>query len=50
LDVPRDANEDDLRKAYRKQCLKYHPDKQAGADDAEKAGKIKPGKVGERER
>jgi len=37
LDVPRDANEDDLRKAYRKQCLKYHPDKQAGADDAEKA-------------
>lgn len=35
--MPRDANEDDLRKAYRKQCLKYHPDKQAGADDAEKA-------------
>ena len=33
LDVPRDANEDDLRKAYRKQCLKYHPDKQASSID-----------------
>ncbi|KAI0721708.1 hypothetical protein C8T65DRAFT_630959 [Cerioporus squamosus] len=37
LGVKPDANLDDMKKAYRKLALKYHPDKHAGADDSAKA-------------
>jgi len=35
LGVPRDASEADIKKAYRKLAMTYHPDRNAGAKDAE---------------
>ncbi len=39
LEVPREASEDEIRKAYRKAALKYHPDRNPG--DASAEGKFK---------
>lgn len=36
LGVPQNATEDDIKKAYRKLAMKYHPDRWANASDAEK--------------
>ena len=35
LDVSRNASEDDIKKAYRKLALQYHPDRNPGNKDAE---------------
>lgn len=41
LQVSPDANENELKKAFRKQALLYHPDKNPGAEAEEKFKEIK---------
>tara|TARA_Y100000022_G_C13002183_1_gene262832 strand:+ start:19 stop:504 length:486 start_codon:yes stop_codon:yes gene_type:complete len=36
LGISNDANEEDIKKAYKKLAVKYHPDKQGNASDEEK--------------
>ena len=36
LDLPRDASESDIKKAYRRLAMKYHPDRNPDDPDAER--------------
>lgn len=40
LGVDRDAEDEDIKKAYKKAALKFHPDKQAGKSEEEQASAV----------
>lgn len=47
LDIPRDADEKTIKKGYRTQTLKYHPDKYKGGDLSEKQIEAKMQEINE---
>ena len=36
LDMSKDVNEDEIKKAYKRQALKWHPDKHSNGDEEER--------------
>ena len=34
LDIPKDADEDSIKKAYKKAALRWHPDRNSGSEEA----------------
>ncbi len=45
LDVPRDASDRDIKKAFRRMAIKYHPDKNPNPDAKIKFQKIANGEI-----
>jgi DnaJ-class molecular chaperone len=40
--VPKDAGDNDIKKAYKRAALKYHPDKWGNASEEEQAEVLNP--------